>query len=349
MCKKIVVMGGSFNPPTVAHKALMLAAVDAVGADLGIFVPSSHAYVKKKMEKATSAPLLIDEELRLAMLRAMAEDDARLAVDDYEYHITEKSRTYDTMVYLAEKHPDAELYFLAGGDKLDIFPRWYRIGDFLERFRIIVTDRDDYDAASALEENAFLRGYRERFLVIDYPKGVLPVSSSAVREKWLAGDLEGAGAMLHPAVYDIMKEPSKYLIASFRENFYFLSNFYEAPVFFQGITYPNAEAAFQAQKCLTEEEKQLFATLSPDEAKSRGRKVALRPDWEAVKVGLMEEIVYAKFAENEALKKLLLATGDAVLREGNTWHDTFWGVDDKTHRGKNHLGKILMKVRTALR
>lgn len=33
------------------------------------------------------------------------------------------------------------------------------------------------------------------------------------------------------------------------------------------------------------------------------------------------------------------------LVEGNSFGDTFWGVDARTGKGENHLGKILMKVR----
>ena len=80
-----------------------------------------------------------------------------------------------------------------------------------------------------------------------------------------------------------------------------------------------------------------------------GRRVKLRPDWEQVKVGLMEEIVRAKFTQNEDLKQRLLATGDKRLAEGNTWGDTFWGVDLRSGRGENHLGRILMRVRDELK
>ena len=62
----------------------------------------------------------------------------------------------------------------------------------------------------------------------------------------------------------------------------------------------------------------------------------------------MEEIVRAKFTQNEELKRLLLATGDKRLAEGNTWGDTFWGVDLRSGRGENHLGIILMRVREEL-
>lgn len=138
-------------------------------------------------------------------------------------------------------------------------------------------------------------------------------------------------------------------INEFRGEYFFLSNYYEAPVTHQGMTYGSNEAAFQAQKCLNEEEKLPFTEMRPAKAKKSGRAVQLRPDWEAVKVSIMEEIVRAKFTQNEDLKRRLLATGDAVLEEGNTWNDTFWGVHLKNGRGQNHLGKILMKIRGELR
>ena len=137
-------------------------------------------------------------------------------------------------------------------------------------------------------------------------------------------------------------------IDHFRGEYAFLSNFWEVPVTYKGLTYGSNEAAFQAQKCMTEEEKMEFTQLRPRASKKLGRRVQLRPDWEEVKVGIMEEIVRAKFNQNEDMKCLLIGTGNAYLEEGNTWHDTCWGVDAKTREGQYHLGKILMKVRDEL-
>ena len=137
-------------------------------------------------------------------------------------------------------------------------------------------------------------------------------------------------------------------IDRFRGQYGFLSNFWEVPVTYNGLTYGSNEAAFQAQKCMTEAEKIPFTDMRPSRAKKEGRQVCLRPDWETVKIGIMEEIVRAKFTQNEDLKWRLIRTGDAELEEGNTWHDTCWGVDAKTGAGQNHLGKILMKVRKEL-
>ena len=137
-------------------------------------------------------------------------------------------------------------------------------------------------------------------------------------------------------------------IDSFRGKYFFLSNFYPAPVMYKGLTYQNNEAAFQAQKTFSPELQTTFTTLAPSDAKRKGRHVRLRQDWEQVKDRIMEEIVRAKFIQNPKLKEQLLSTGDAILIEGNTWNDRYWGVDARSGIGENHLGKILMKVRSEL-
>lgn len=135
-------------------------------------------------------------------------------------------------------------------------------------------------------------------------------------------------------------------IDEFRGKYFFLSNFYSAPVEYQGYRFENNEAAFQAAKC---PERMLdFCGLTPNRAKQLGRKVPLRPDWELVKYDVMYEVCMAKFTQNPDLLSKLLATGDAELIEGNTWGDRVWGVDLCRGYGENHLGKILMRVRSEL-
>ena len=136
-------------------------------------------------------------------------------------------------------------------------------------------------------------------------------------------------------------------IKEFSGKYFFLSNFYEVIVTIDGFTFVNSEAAFHAFKCL--ERRGEFTFLGPKEAKRLGRSVKLRPDWEQVKDDVMRKVVRAKFTQHEELKRMLLETGDAILEEGNTWHDKYWGVDSVTREGKNMLGKILMEIRDELR
>ena len=142
------------------------------------------------------------------------------------------------------------------------------------------------------------------------------------------------------------------MIDSFKEEYAFLSNFYDCPVTYDGLTYRNSEAAFQAQKTEDEEVRKQFTTLPPNKAKYLGRNVKLREDWELIKDVIMYGVCKAKFS-NEELKEKLLATGNEELIEGTTWHDNYWGnctcEKCKHIEGKNRLGKTLMAIREELR
>lgn len=137
-------------------------------------------------------------------------------------------------------------------------------------------------------------------------------------------------------------------ITEFENEYYFLSNFYEVSIEYDGLTYGSSEAAFQAQKCMTNEEKLAFTKHNPDESKIAGKRVNLRSDWEEVKIRIMEEILRAKFTQHEDIAQKLINTGERDLIEGNDWGDIFWGADIHTGEGDNHLGKILMKIRGEL-
>ena len=150
-----------------------------------------------------------------------------------------------------------------------------------------------------------------------------------------------------------LAEDKAFLIDSFRGAFDFLSNFYGASVFYDGLWYQNSEAAFQSAKTLDPEMRKKFTAASPSQAKSMGRMVNLRPDWEQVKDGIMLEILRSKFAPGTKCAERLLATGSLRLIEGNTWHDNYWGVCQcekcRGEKGLNHLGELLEKVRDELR
>lgn len=147
-------------------------------------------------------------------------------------------------------------------------------------------------------------------------------------------------------------------ITSFSGEYSFLSNFYPAKVKIRGdddnYIYPTVEHAYQASKTTDWAERDLFkketvvykgkiVPLTAGMSKKLGKTVTLRWDWEVIKLARMTELVYDKF-EIPELKEKLLATRGRDLIEGNYWGDTFWGVCNG--EGKNHLGRILMMVRS---
>lgn len=135
-------------------------------------------------------------------------------------------------------------------------------------------------------------------------------------------------------------------IDSFTGEYRFLSNFYPCQVFLEGVEYESVEHAYQAAKTVIPEEREMFrAGISAGKAKRLGKTVTLRPDWEACKLQVMENLLIQKFSR-DPLKGLLLNTSTDTLIEGNSWGDVFWGVC--AGKGENYLGKLLMKIRMIL-
>ncbi len=152
---------------------------------------------------------------------------------------------------------------------------------------------------------------------------------------------------------DASQHDSPETIDTFRGEWDFLSNFYAVPIEMDGVTYPTTEHAFQAMKTREVAERYMVRDApTPGAAKQRGKKVSLRENWDTERFAVMEQVLRAKFSD-PVLRDKLLATGDRILIEGNFWRDTTWGmVRDKATgqwRGRNELGKLLMKLRDTLR
>ena len=82
-------------------------------------------------------------------------------------------------------------------------------------------------------------------------------------------------------------------ITSFRDAYRFLSNFYQHPLAYKGLVYPNAEVAFQAHNCRDEKDKIKY-TLQKNSvrAKQMGKKEPNLPaDWDEKSPAIMKEIL----------------------------------------------------------
>lgn len=340
---KIVVMGGSFNPPTIAHLRLIQAAMDGVGARNGIFVPVSRAYLKRKMRKAEDARVCISERMRLEMLETFCREDDRISVSDAEYG-TVTVRVWDTLSSLLVRHPDADVYFVIGADKVDMFARRNVFCDLGGRFHLMVFDRGDGagGAPSSMVDNVTL---------LCPPPGVAHVSSTAARRAFLSGG--ELGGLLTTAVAEILArlDPSGCIpeIWRFDGEHAFLANRFPSPIAMDGLTFGNAEAAFWAASCADESGRRAVADARLTNVREVAKRHARRQDWEDVRMSAMEDVVRAKFRQNEELARKLDATGNARLVWTNSIPDTYWGEDRYACVGENHLGEILMKVREELR
>ncbi len=136
------------------------------------------------------------------------------------------------------------------------------------------------------------------------------------------------------------------IVNSFMGQYRFLSNFHLVNVRLDGLIYASTEHAYQGAKTIDAGEREwVRMSPTPNIAKHRGRQISMRPDWDTIKLAVMLDLTYQKFAYPDLRDMLLRTWGDELI-EGNTWGDTFWGVCKGV--GENNLGKILMEVRASL-
>jgi ribA/ribD-fused uncharacterized protein len=135
-------------------------------------------------------------------------------------------------------------------------------------------------------------------------------------------------------------------ILEFQSPYRWLSNFWPCSVELDGVTFPSVEHAYQAAKFPPGDPARLvIQKQSSGTAKRLGMNAPLRATWDTEKLSVMENLLRQKFAPDTELAQMLINTGEAKLQEGNSWNDTFWGVDIRTGLGQNMLGKLLMQIR----
>ena len=150
-----------------------------------------------------------------------------------------------------------------------------------------------------------------------------------------------AGGIKVAQAHDDSPLPS---IDRFSGKYAFLSNFYQCLIYLDGASYSSVEHAFQAAKTLDSAERELIRHApTAAMAKRLGRRARLRPDWDEVKLDVMEGLLRQKFDPDRNHYRLLQETAGRELIEGNNWRDFYWGVCSGV--GENWLGKLLMKVR----
>ena len=116
-------------------------------------------------------------------------------------------------------------------------------------------------------------------------------------------------------------------------------NFLPCRFVIAGVTYSSAENYFQWAKATNETDRAKVLRSGPGlSAWSAGQSIAIRPDWDSVKVDEMYKGNLAKFQQNDALREALLGSGTSkVLFRGST---PFW----------NHWnGLIMERIRAELR
>ena len=137
---KILLYGGTFDPPHNGHKNNLRAALERVRPDRAIVMPAGTP--PHKHASATPA------ELRLQMCQCFRALSPAVEVSDWEIRQGGRSYTVHTLEMLRGANPGAELYLCVGSDMLLTFGEWYRWQDMLKMAALVVESRTGTDDAA---------------------------------------------------------------------------------------------------------------------------------------------------------------------------------------------------------
>ena len=179
--RRLGVFGGAFDPPHAAHVELARTAIDTLGLDRLLVVPTGDAWHK-------SRPLSPAAD-RLAMCRLAFADVPQAQVDDRELRRDGPTYTIDTLSELHADWPDAELCLQIGADQAAAFHTWRRAQDIVDFAIISIASRaDETGAAVDFDTQNPLPGLRVapgRVRLLPLPP--MPHSATEVRRRVAAG------------------------------------------------------------------------------------------------------------------------------------------------------------------
>lgn len=141
--KKIGILGGTFDPPHLVHRAMADSALEQLGLDEVIWVPAFRNPLKGE---ASTTPLQ-----RLEMVRLAAEDESRFSVSDVEISRTGPSYMVETVEELGLIRPSAKWWLVLGSDSMKRIQEWRHAERLarMVRFAVVIRPPDRFGGVKA--------------------------------------------------------------------------------------------------------------------------------------------------------------------------------------------------------
>jgi nicotinate-nucleotide adenylyltransferase len=174
---RIGVVGGTFDPPHYGHLVLAENARVQLALDTVLFVPAGQPPHK------SVAPITVVHH-RVSMVEAAIAWNPALVLSRADLDRPAPHYTVDMLAILTETYPNAELFFLMGGDSLAQFGDWHDPSGIVELARLVVMERPGWkgDWGFLAQSVPALPG---RLTVLDAPR--LGISATDLRRRARAG------------------------------------------------------------------------------------------------------------------------------------------------------------------
>jgi nicotinate-nucleotide adenylyltransferase len=166
---RIGVFGGAFDPPHLAHRALLETALDELKLDRLHVVPTGEAWHKPRQLTAAAH--------RLAMVQLAFGDVPKICIDTREINRVGPSYTIDSLRQMAAEAAGAEWFLIMGADQAATLTSWHEWEAIVQIAIICVAARaHPSNTNDAIEAE---RLFPKRFLHLSLP--ALHVSATQIR------------------------------------------------------------------------------------------------------------------------------------------------------------------------
>ena len=168
---KIALYGGAFNPVHNEHINIVKAAIESLGLDKVIVIPTAVSPHKKGVMTASPRD-------RLKLCRLAFEGMQNVEVSDYEIKRGGVSYSYVTCRHFKKLYENDELYFIIGADMLKSFHLWKQPEDILKCVTLTVCAREN-----EAELQSYIKIFRQNFKseIVNFGYVGKSVSSTKVR------------------------------------------------------------------------------------------------------------------------------------------------------------------------
>ena len=199
MKDRIVIFGGTFNPPTRAHLDIATEALYYLDAEKVLFVPVSDLYKKDDVEISYH---------RVNMLNLAIGNFRRLEIDFTEVDSVKLTYTYETVEKIKSQYQDKELFLLIGADNLEDFKNWKNQRSIMENCSLLIVNRNNSSIDEIIESNEILTEFKDK--IIEAPIEEIEISSTEVRNRIASNELEGLENLVDKEVIDYIVENKLY-------------------------------------------------------------------------------------------------------------------------------------------
>jgi len=172
------ILGGTFDPPHIAHLAIAEEAREVLGLARVLFVPAGQPWQK-------AARAITPGGVRLAMVERAIAGNAAFAVDGREIERPGPSYSVETLAALAAGGAGRDPWFVLSSEALAGFATWREPERILELARLCVVPRGPEPTAAVSAFLARFPGAAGRLAVLDGPR--LDISSTEIRARVRAG------------------------------------------------------------------------------------------------------------------------------------------------------------------